>query len=40
MKQDIQTLEDIKLMVNTFYDRIQKNETLGLSNIDFNHFFN
>ncbi len=29
MKQDIQTLEDIKLMVNTFYDRIQKNEILG-----------
>lgn len=29
MKQDIQTLEDIKLMVNTFYGRIQKNEVLG-----------
>ena len=28
-KQDIQTLEDIKLMVNTFYDCIQKNEILG-----------
>jgi hemoglobin len=29
MKQDIQTLDDIKLMVNTFYGRIQKNEVLG-----------
>ena len=29
MKQDIQTLDDIKLIVNTFYGRIQKNEVLG-----------
>ena len=29
MKNDIQSLEDIKLMVNTFYDRIQKNQVLG-----------
>ena len=29
MKNDIQTIEDIQLMVNTFYERIQKNEVLG-----------
>ncbi len=29
MKHDIQNIEDVKLMVNTFYDRIQKNEILG-----------
>jgi hemoglobin len=29
MKHDIQSLDDIKLMVNTFYERIQKNEILG-----------
>lgn len=29
MKKDIQTIEDIKLMVNTFYERVQKNEMLG-----------
>ena len=29
MKQDIQKLDDIKLMVNTFYGRIQKNDVLG-----------
>jgi hemoglobin len=29
MKRDIENIEDIKLMVNTFYDRIQKNEVLG-----------
>ena len=29
MKHDIQTIEDIQLMVNTFYERIQKNEVLG-----------
>ena len=29
IKQDIQTIEDIQLMVNIFYERIQKNEVLG-----------
>ncbi len=29
MKHDIQSIEDIQLMVNTFYERIQKNEVLG-----------
>ena len=29
MKHDIQTIEDIQLMVNTFYERIQKNEVIG-----------
>ncbi|MCC6187304.1 MAG: group III truncated hemoglobin [Chitinophagaceae bacterium] len=29
MKQDIQSLEDIKLLVNTFYDRVQNNELLA-----------
>jgi hemoglobin len=29
MKNDIENLDDIKLMVNTFYGRIQKNEVLG-----------
>jgi hemoglobin len=29
MKHDIQTIEDVQLMVNTFYERIQKNEILG-----------
>ena len=29
MKHDIQTIEDIQLMVITFYERIQKNEVLG-----------
>ena len=29
MKNDIQSTDDIKLMVNTFYQRIQKNEVLG-----------
>lgn len=29
MKKDIQTLEDIKLMVNTFYSRIRDNQILG-----------
>jgi hemoglobin len=29
MKPDIQNIEDVKLMVNTFYERIQKNEVLG-----------
>jgi hemoglobin len=29
MKRDIENLDDIKLMVNTFYGRIQKNEILG-----------
>ncbi|MDF2450592.1 MAG: globin [Bacteroidota bacterium] len=29
MKKDIQTLEDIQLMVNTFYERIRENELLG-----------
>lgn len=29
IKKDIQTIEDVKLMVNTFYERIQKNEILG-----------
>lgn len=29
MKKDIENLDDIKLMVNTFYGRIQKNEVLG-----------
>ena len=34
MKKDIQTIEDIKMLVDTFYDRIRDNELLG--NI-FNH---
>lgn len=29
MKKDIEKIEDIKLMVNTFYERIKKNEVLG-----------
>jgi hemoglobin len=29
MKQDIKTLDDVKLMVNTFYDRIQRDNILG-----------
>jgi hemoglobin len=29
MKKDIETLDDIKLMVNTFYQRIQINDVLG-----------
>lgn len=29
MKKDIETLDDIKFIVNTFYQRIQKNEVLG-----------
>lgn len=29
MKEDIQNIEDIKIVVNTFYGRIQKNEVLG-----------
>lgn len=29
MKKDIETIDDIKLVVNTFYQRIQKNELLG-----------
>jgi len=29
MKKDIENLDDIKLMVNTFYGRIQKNHVLG-----------
>lgn len=29
MKKDIETLDDIKLIVNTFYQCIQKNEMLG-----------
>jgi hemoglobin len=29
IKRDIQSIEDIQLMVNTFYERIQKNEVLG-----------
>ena len=29
MKKDIRNLDDVKLMVNTFYERIQKNEVLG-----------
>lgn len=29
MKHDIQTLDDVKLMVNTFYERIRLNEILG-----------
>lgn len=28
-KHDIETLDDVKLMVNTFYDRIRDNEVLG-----------
>jgi hemoglobin len=28
MKKDIETLDDIKIMVNIFYQRIQKNEVL------------
>ena len=29
MKKDIKNLDDVKLMVNTFYERIQKDEILG-----------
>ena len=29
MKRDIENLDDIKLLVNTFYGRIQKNLVLG-----------
>ncbi len=29
IKQDIQNLEDVKLMVNTFYQRIQQDAELG-----------
>src|SRR5690606_22538719 len=29
MTQDITTLEDIKLLVNTFYGRVQKDELIG-----------
>lgn len=29
MKADLQNIDDIKLMVDTFYGRIQKNEILG-----------
>jgi hemoglobin len=29
MKRDIENIDDVKLMVNTFYGRIQKNEVLG-----------
>ena len=29
MKKDISDIEDIKLMVNAFYDQIRENEVLG-----------
>ncbi|TWV99806.1 group III truncated hemoglobin [Chitinophaga pinensis] len=29
MKKDITTIEDIQLLVNTFYSRVRENETLG-----------
>lgn len=29
MKKDIQNLEDIKFMVDTFYDKIQKDDLIG-----------
>lgn len=29
MKNDIKTLEDIKLLVNTFYEKVQHNELIG-----------
>ena len=29
MKKDIENLDEVKLMVNTFYDRIQKDNILG-----------
>ena len=29
MKQDIQELDDIKVLVDTFYDRIRENDLLG-----------
>lgn len=29
MKKDIENIDDVKLMVNTFYERIQKNDVLG-----------
>ena len=29
MKQDIQSLEDIELMVNTFYGRVQEDDFIG-----------
>lgn len=28
-KQDIQTLDDIKLLVNTFYDRVRESQHIG-----------
>lgn len=29
MKRDIENLEDIKFMVNTFYDKVQKDDLIG-----------
>ena len=29
MKSDIQTLEDVQLMVNTFYNKVQQDELIG-----------
>ncbi|MTG97163.1 MULTISPECIES: group III truncated hemoglobin [Myroides] len=29
MKKDIETLEDIKILVDTFYGRVQENEMIG-----------
>lgn len=29
MKSDIQTLEDVQLMVNTFYDKVRQDDILG-----------
>lgn len=29
MKQDILTIEDVKLLVNSFYDKIRRDELLG-----------
>lgn len=29
MKDDIKNIEDIKLLVNTFYEKVQKDDTIG-----------
>lgn len=31
MKKDIQNRTDVKLLVNTFYDKVKTNQTLGCS---------
>lgn len=29
MKKDIETSEDVALLVNTFYDKVQKDDVIG-----------